>query len=75
MKCIIIYSKDKKNESLLFMFLDISQTWEFGVFKNIDELVIYSTVFLFHMMLFSVTIVFIYLFISFLHMEKNFVEY
>lgn len=51
---ITVYSQDeKKNETLLLMFLNMLQMWEFGfLFLNVDELVIYSTVFLFHMKLF-----------------------
>lgn len=62
---LFIHKMKKKNETLLLMFLNMLQMWEFGfLFLNVDELVIYSTVFLFHMKLFSVTIVFIDYFIS-----------
>lgn len=48
-----LFTRWKKNETLLLMFLNMLQMWEFGfLFLNVDELVIYSTVFLFHMKLF-----------------------
>lgn len=50
---LFIHKMKKKNETLLLMFLNMLQMWEFGfLFLNVDELVIYSTVFLFHMKLF-----------------------
>lgn len=48
-----LFTRWKKNKTLLLMFLNMLQMWEFGfLFLNVDELVIYSTVFLFHMKLF-----------------------
>lgn len=40
---LLFIHKMKKNETLLLMFLNMLQMWEFGfLFLNVDELVIYS---------------------------------
>lgn len=62
-----LFTRWKKNETLLLMFLNMLQMWEFGfLFLNVDELVIYSPVQYFYSTwsFFSVTIVFIDYFIS-----------